>query len=274
MIGVCIATYNQEAFIAQAIESALMQICNEPLRVYIGDDASTDGTEDICRKYAAKDERIVYVRREKYRGLVDNTIDLYLRMMADGCTYIAMLDGDDYWTDQHKLQMQVDYLSCHPEVGLVHTAAYEERNGKRLEIDNPDKPTGDLSHRYDLHGAWQTNCTVVFRTALLTKEALDTIREQHFWVLDYPLYGLFSQQTRIEYIHHYTASWRIHESVSHTTSIKRFLRYQYHYARAWRWLDKKYPGHFHFRWYKALGWYSWQVFYALVHFCKVYFAKK
>ena len=59
MIAVCIATYNHEAFIAEAIESVLSQVCDEPMRVYIGDDASTDATETVCEQYAQQDERIV-----------------------------------------------------------------------------------------------------------------------------------------------------------------------------------------------------------------------
>ena len=110
MIAVCIVTYNQEQYIAQAIESVQLQQCDEPLRIYIGDDASTDGTEEICRRYAAQDERIRYYRRDKNMGLVQNTIELYRQIIADGCTYIAMLDGDDYWSDNHKLQKQMAYL--------------------------------------------------------------------------------------------------------------------------------------------------------------------
>ena len=84
MIAVCIATYNHEAFIAEAIESVLSQQCDEAMRIYIGDDASTDGTSSVCRRYAGQDKRIVYIRRETNMGLVRNTIDLYRRIMADG----------------------------------------------------------------------------------------------------------------------------------------------------------------------------------------------
>ena len=147
MIAVCITTYNHEAFIAEAIESVLAQECDEPLRVYIGDDASTDGTQRVCEQFAEQEERIVYVRRGQNMGLAANTIDLYRRIMADGCEYIAMLDGDDYWTDKHKLQIQTDYLREHPEVGFVHTAV----QGQSAETI----PEGDLSSRYGLQGARQ-----------------------------------------------------------------------------------------------------------------------
>ena len=255
MIAVCIATYNQEAFIAQAVASVQAQVCEEEIRIYIGDDASTDGTEAICRGLAKADERIVYVRQKKNRGLVANTIDLYRRIIADGAAFIAMLDGDDYWTDSRKFQKQMDYLQAHPETGLVHTAV----EGQKDETF----PTGDLRERYDLTGARQTNCTVVFRTELLDENELHEIEQARFPVLDYPLYGLFSQKTLFGYIDQPTAVWRSHESVSQAGSAKARLRYRKERIRMWHWLDKKYPNRFHFRWDKAILWYLWQNFYFL-----------
>lgn len=255
MIAVCIATYNQEAYISQAIESVQAQVCDIPIRIYIGDDASTDDTQSVCMRYAAQDERIVYVRREKNMGLVDNTINLYRQIMADQCTYIAMLDGDDYWTDSHKLQIQIDYLQRHPEVGLVHTAV-EGQTDEAI-------PTGDLSERYNLMGARQTNCTVLFRSDLLNENELKEIELHHFPVLDYPLYGIFSQQTCFGFIAQPTAVWRSHESVSQAGSAKARLKYRHERIRMWHWLDQKYKNHFHFRWDKAILWFIWQNFYFL-----------
>jgi glycosyltransferase involved in cell wall biosynthesis len=157
MIAVCIATYNQQSFIAQCIESVLSQQCDEPMRIYIGDDASTDGTADICEQYAASDERIVYVRRDKNMGLTNNTIDLYYRIMADECEYIAMLDGDDYWTDPHKLQLQIDYLRAHPECGFVHT------NG-RTQSNSSTWTFGQREGIWGLHSVGFANCTVLLRS--------------------------------------------------------------------------------------------------------------
>lgn len=255
MTAVCIATYNHEPYLAQALDSVLMQVCDEPVRIYIGDDASTDGTAAICREYAARDERIVYVRRPRNTGLVANTLDLYRRIIADGCEYIAMLDGDDYWTDPHKLQRQVDWLRTHPETGLVHTAV----EGEAEEC----VPTGDLSQRYDLAGARQTNSTVVFRTSLLHKAEMDELEQQGFPVLDYPLYGIFSQHTSFGYLPAPTAVWRAHVSVSRPASVRAQWRYKKERLRIWHWLDKKYNGRFHFRLYRAFLWYFRQFFYIL-----------
>lgn len=263
MIAVCITTYNHEAFIAQAIESVLAQQCDEPIRIYIGDDASIDGTRTVCERYAASHPQIRYIRRERNMGLVNNTIDLYRRIIVDGCEYIAMLDGDDYWIKENKLQLQLDYLRQHPEVGLVHTAAYDDVNGQLVDVDSPDKPIGDIRLSYNLNGASHTNCTVVFRTSLLREEDLKELEQQHFRVLDYPLYGIFSQHTQFGFLYVYTSAWRNHPSVSQPRNIKTFLTYKWHYARAWRWLDKKYFGNFHFRFDKAILWYIRQFFYIL-----------
>ena len=248
---------------AQAIESVLAQQCDEPLCIYIGDDASTDGTSAVCEQYAARDERIVYLRREKNMGLVDNTIDLYRRIIADGCTYVAMLDGDDYWIDPHKLQTQIDYLRTHPETGFVHTASYDAIDGRLVDADGPDKPVGDLHLRYNLGGAQHTNSTVLFRTQLLKETDLDELQKQHFPVLDYPLYGLFSQHTQFGFIYSYTTAWRNHPSVSNPQSRKAQRAYKRERLRAWRWLESMYPGSFHYRWYKAFLWYIKQSFYIL-----------
>ena len=234
MIAVCIATYNHEPYIAQAIESALRQECEEEVRIYIGDDASTDGTQAVCERYAA-DDRIVYVRREKNLGLVRNTIDLYRRIMAEGCELIAMLDGDDYWTDPHKLQLQTEYLRVHPEVGFVHT------NGQTAS--GSDKWTfGQHPGMYGIDSPGFANCTVVFRTALLSETLLREIEEQHFLWLDYPLYGIFYQQTQWAYLPKKTAVWRDHTSVSQPQTANAILRLREERCRMWRWLETQYPG--------------------------------
>ena len=200
---------------------------------------------------------------------MNNTIDLYKRILADKCEYVAMLDGDDYWTDPDKLQLSIDFLRVHPETGFVHTGAYEDIDGELHKTDEPNKPTGDIHLLYNRDGAHHTNCTVVFRSSLLQLPELEAISEQHFPMIDYPLYGLFSQRTHFGYIHQYTAAWRKHASISKPSSFRSFLRYQYHYKRCWKWLDQRYPGNFHYKWHKEIIWYTWQIIYSVIHYSKV-----
>lgn len=235
MIAVCIATYNHEAFIAQAIESVLTQQCDEPIRIYIGDDASTDNTAAICTRFAQKDERICFVPRKKNMGLTANTLDLYRRIMADGCAYIAMLDGDDYWTDNHKLKKQVDWLRTHPEVGFVHTNGVTLSGSKKWTF-------GQREGVYGIDSVGFANCTVVFRTDLLSDKLLEQIESQHFLWLDYPLYGVFYQHTQWVYLPDKTAVWRDHISVSQPQTAKDIMRLREERCRMWKWLDSLYPG--------------------------------
>lgn len=235
MIAVCIVTYNHERYIAQCIDSVLMQVCDEPLRIYIGDDASVDNTGQICRQYAAKDERIVYCRREKNMGLVDNTLDLYRRIMEDGCEYIAMLDGDDYWTDTHKLQRQVKYLQEYPSVGFVHTNGDTVNHSGKWSF-------GQRTGVYGIDSPGFANCTVVFRTNLVNHKLLNEIEKQHFLWLDYPLYGVFYQNTQWKYLPQKTAIWRDYTSVSQPKTAKEILRLRQERIRMWKWLDTQYPG--------------------------------
>lgn len=114
----CLA-FNQEDFIAQTLEGFLEQETNFPFEVIVHDDASTDKTAEIIREYEAKFPQIikaVYETENQY-SKYNNSIDRIVVPMLRG-KYIAMCEGDDYWTDPHKLQRQVDFLESHPEYSL------------------------------------------------------------------------------------------------------------------------------------------------------------
>ena len=130
-ISVIVTTYNQEATIARALDSILRQRCSWPMEIIIGDDCSTDGTGDICRRYAdLHPDSIRYVRNLANKGVRDNYFDCLL--MANG-TYLADLAGDDEWCDPYKLERELHLMEEHPEVVLVHTD-YRLRNGLTGEL--------------------------------------------------------------------------------------------------------------------------------------------
>ena len=107
-VSVCMIAYNHQEFISQALDSILQQKTNFPFEIIIGDDNSKDDTGKICRAYAAKfPGQIKYFHREKNMGMMPNMIDIL--NCCDG-KYIALCEGDDYWTDEKKLQTQADFL--------------------------------------------------------------------------------------------------------------------------------------------------------------------
>ena len=125
-VSVIILTYNHKNFIAQAIEGALQQQTNFPYEIIIGEDESQDGTREICVEYAEKHPDLIrlFLRSRKDVIYVDNRatgrFNLIQSLKAARGKYIAMCEGDDYWTDPHKLQKQVDFLEANPDYVLCH----------------------------------------------------------------------------------------------------------------------------------------------------------
>ncbi len=119
-VSIFLLTYNQERFIAQTIDSILMQRTNFRYQLVIGEDCSTDNTRIICEKFAGQYPQKIKLlpSLSKNIGLIAN----YVRTIkeCDG-KYIAICDGDDYWIDELKLQKQVDILEANPDYSIVYT---------------------------------------------------------------------------------------------------------------------------------------------------------
>lgn len=110
-------TYNHEDYINQAIESIMMQKTNFLFELIIGEDCSTDNTRKICQKYKERyPDRIRLILPESNVGMMKNLIKT---IEACNGKYIAMCEGDDYWTDSLKLQKQVDFLEANTNASLV-----------------------------------------------------------------------------------------------------------------------------------------------------------
>ena len=131
ILSVGILTYNQEKYIRQCLDSVLMQEVGFEYEIVVGDDCSSDGTIAILEEYVSRLEigdwrlknaphckGIRVIKSEKNEG-----IGMNYKKMLSACKgkYIALCEGDDYWTDVHKLQEQVDFLEKHPDYGFVGT---------------------------------------------------------------------------------------------------------------------------------------------------------
>ncbi|ANU22548.1 glycosyltransferase family 2 protein [Planococcus donghaensis] len=123
MVSIECNAYNHENFIAEALDSMLMQKTDFAYEILIHDDASTDRTADIIRSYEQKYPDIVkpiYQTENQYSQ--DIPFEVFNSERGLG-KYIAVCEGDDYWTDPEKLQRQVDYMEAHPECSMcVHAA--------------------------------------------------------------------------------------------------------------------------------------------------------
>ncbi|NLZ74160.1 MAG: glycosyltransferase, partial [Bacteroidales bacterium] len=130
IVSIICITYNHEKFIREAIEGFLNQIVDFPIEIIIHDDASTDSTAKIICEYASiyKDKIKPILQKENQKskglGIVSRTV-----FNAAQGKYIALCEGDDYWTDPFKLQKQVDFLEANMDVSLTCTLKAVLRDG-------------------------------------------------------------------------------------------------------------------------------------------------
>lgn len=136
LVSICCITYNHEPFIRDALEGFLKQKVSFPYEILIHDDASADRTPDIIREYAAKyPDKIkpILQKENQYSKGITNPSGAFNFPRAKG-KYIAMCEGDDYWTDPDKLRLQVEYLEEHPECCLcIHSARILTIDGSRSD---------------------------------------------------------------------------------------------------------------------------------------------
>lgn len=114
-IDILLMTYNQEKYVREAMEGIAMQRVDEDvkIRIIVADDCSTDGTMDIIKTFALKHKaEWVFMPNKKNLGIAGNYKRAIAATTAD---YVAILEGDDYWTDACRLQKHVDYLSTHKD---------------------------------------------------------------------------------------------------------------------------------------------------------------
>ncbi len=119
VVSVRCLTFNHELYIEQALDGFLMQETNFPFEVVVHDDASTDRTADIIRQYESKYSKIIkpiYEIENQY-SKHDGSITRIVNAALKG-KYIAICEGDDYWTDPLKLQKQVNFLEANPDFSL------------------------------------------------------------------------------------------------------------------------------------------------------------
>lgn len=194
IVSVCMITYNHEKYISEAIDGVLMQKTNFPIELIIGEDCSTDNTRKIVLEYTEKSPDIIRpLLSESNLGMTKNFIET---MQAASGKYIALCEGDDYWTDPYKLQKQVDFLEENQNYSVCcHRYSIVKINSKKtpdhLDEFFIDYPNG---FEYDLqqimkYGILKT-LTVVFRKDMIDISTLNRYKFARDVHLQYHLLNL------------------------------------------------------------------------------------
>ena len=226
-LKVCIhcMTYNHEKYIAKTLEGFVMQKTDFPFVAVVIDDFSPDQTASIVREYEKRYPDIIkgIYLEENYRSQRKPKRGLFAPydQQAD---YIAICEGDDYWTDPNKLQKQVDLLDGHPDYGLCYT-----------DFDLLDESTNQYSQAVFENGIYKRPTS--FEEHLVGCGYIAPMswvyRKSVFESLEYKRFtdGTFSQalaffkQSKVHYLPEVTSVYRAHpKSLSRPTSAKGFFR--------------------------------------------------
>lgn len=220
---ICLA-YNHAQYIKSTLDGFVMQKTDFPIEVLIHDDASTDETADIIREYEKKYPAIIkpiYQKENQYSKKVPIGVT-YIYPKVKG-KYIALCEGDDYWTDPLKLQKQVDFLESHPDYALVYTRTY-------LYIQEKEAIEQD-TFGFEYQGYTSllaTNCIPTLTTCIRTSAMLqyiDDVKPQHKnWLMgDYPAWLWIAYHYKIKFMPDITSVYRIlKESASHSQDLSKY----------------------------------------------------
>jgi glycosyltransferase involved in cell wall biosynthesis len=212
IVSINCTTYNHEDYIADAIESFLMQKTNFKYEILIHDDASTDRTAEIIKEYEKKYPdviRPIYQIENQYSKGIKKISYKFNSTRAKG-KYIALCEGDDFWTDPYKLQKQVDYMDRNPDCSMCVHAAYKvtpEKRKMKLHI-RPNIGNKIFSVEEVIEGGGG-----LFATNSIMYSREKGIERPPFYenapVGDYPLAIYLALQGTVYYIDEFMSAYRV-----------------------------------------------------------------
>lgn len=227
-VSIICNTFNHSKYIRDALDGFLMQKTDFPFEILVHDDASTDGTGDIIREYADKYPELIFpiIQNENQysKGIKINQTYQYSRVQGK---YIAVCEGDDYWTDPLKLQKQFDALEKMPGVDMCAHAVEFTENGKFLYIVAPSDDDRILTTDEVIlgGGGFVATASLFYRKSIMD-DPMDFIKKMN---IDYFLQIYGSIRGGIYYIHDNMAVYRyMTESSWSSRMSKDKVRYTLH----------------------------------------------
>lgn len=209
-LSIVTTTYNQEKYIKQALDSFVSQKTNFQFEVIISDDCSTDSTRNIIKEYAKKYPDIIKpIFNERNLGAMDNLIETLSLVKSE---YVALCDGDDYWTDEYKLQKQVDFLDAHKDYTICfHKTKIFFENSESEDVLWPINFKQDS----DLNDLLKENVipanSVVYRWIYRNNVKLKDVFPKDIVPGDYYIHLMHAAKGKIRYIDEQMSDYRRHD---------------------------------------------------------------
>ena len=241
-------TFNQSKYIGDALNGFAMQQTNFPFVCLVMDDASTDGEQEVIKVWMEREcdmsraETIdiptsvviivphktnasctfaFYLLKQNLYGTGDKKMN-HVYPWREKCEYEALCEGDDFWTDETKLQTQVSFLDANPEYGMCYTQCNFYIQNRNYFNKNAWGGSFEAFNQF-MRGNTVPTLTVLCRIELVNKYLKEIIPESRGWLMgDYPMWIWFSHESRIKFIPLVTGVYRVlTSSASHSSDISR-----------------------------------------------------
>lgn len=225
---VCI-TYNHEQYLKDALDSFLMQETNFPFEVIVGEDCSTDNTRAILKEYAEKYPEIIKpIYQEQNTGGYKNFVDTLNACKGE---YFVINEGDDFFTDKHKLQLQVDYLDNHKDCSMCfHPVKVFFQDKSQKDYTFPTKREYKITKEKFNYETLKKVNFIQTNSCMYRKGSLDfsEMLPNEILPADYFINLYYSRQGEIGFINKTMAAYRRQASgiwqLSYTDSDKHYLK--------------------------------------------------
>lgn len=229
MVSIHCLVYNHEPYIRQCLEGFIMQKTNFRFEAIIHDDASTDGTVAIIREYAEKYPNIIkpIYEVDNQWSKKDGSLDRIMLSHMHG-KYVAYCEGDDYWTDANKLQMQVDVMEADTTIGMTYTLVniYDQKRQQVLK--------SVMGKQYEGFESLLLQHYIPTPSKMIRLDLIKLYHENHDedaknWMMsDFPESLFVAAHSKIAFIPTVTAMYRFLEhSASHSSDF--FFRFRFIY---------------------------------------------
>ncbi len=215
-VSVCCITYKQEQYIAQAIDSFLMQKTTFPFEILIGEDCSGDGTLAILTQYQTRYPKLIKLIISKNNvGANNNLLKVFNEAQGE---YIAVCEGDDYWCDDDKLQMQCEHMENNSICFFLVHPAYSVIDDKKIKTVWPCQSKQNIEFVLSAKGQFSPTSSYFFR-----KKIIDFLPE---WfstapVGDYYIEAIASSLGQCHYINEYKSAYRMTAKNSWSEKLKK-----------------------------------------------------
>lgn len=209
MVSICMITYNHEAYLKKAIESVLNQKTSFNFELIIANDNSPDKTTFIVNDIIKNHEKgnfIRFLNNKQNIGMMPNFVNA-----LNSCRgkYIALCEGDDYWTNEYKLQIQFDFLEKNPDYAITFHKADIEQEGNIIKDNITTEPKQTTTILDLAKGNYMHTCTVMYRNNLFPEFPENFLNSP---IGDYYLHMLNSRFGKIYYMKKNMAVYRIHDT--------------------------------------------------------------